>query len=116
MANQLTGEYAARNERMGAYMRMTQKLIKEFKTAYVERFPITNNSHSDALATLASAVDSKLKRTIEVEYLPKPSIKTGGQPTICDLEDDFGVRWMDPIINYLRDGTLKADSGEAYRV
>ena len=76
---------------MGAYMRMVQKLIKGFRTAYVERFPRTNNSHANALATLASAVDSKLKRTIEVEYLPRPSIKTGGQPIVCDIEADLGV-------------------------
>lgn len=76
VVNQITSEYAARNERMGIYMRMAQKLIKEFRTAYVERFSRTNNSHADALATLASAVDSKLKRTIEVEFLPRPSIET----------------------------------------
>lgn len=66
------------NERMGAYIRMDQKLIKEFWTAYIEKFPRTSNSHAHALATLALAVDSKLNRTFEVESLPKLSIETGG--------------------------------------
>ena len=65
VANQLTGEYVARNERMGAYMKLAQKLIKEFRMAYIEKFPRTSNSHADALATLASAVDSKVKITIK---------------------------------------------------
>lgn len=70
---------------------MAQKLIKDFRTAYIERFPRTSNSHADVLATLFSAVNSKLKRIIEMEYLPKSSIKIGGQPTICDIETDLGV-------------------------
>ena len=57
---------------------MAQKLIKEFKTTYIEKFPRTSNSHADALTTLASAIDSKMKRTIEVEYLPKPGVEIGG--------------------------------------
>lgn len=78
VTNQLTGEYAARNERMRVYMRLAQKLIKEFRTAYVERFPRTSNSHANALATLALAVDSRLKRTLEVEFLSRLSIETRG--------------------------------------
>ena len=91
MANQLTGEYAARNEIMGAYMRLTQKLFKEFKSTYIEQFLKTNNSHADALDTLAFAVDSSLKRTIEVEYLPKPSIETESHPTLYDIKTDLRV-------------------------
>lgn len=78
VTSQLTSEYAVRNEMMGPYMRMAQKLIKEFRTTYIKRFPITSKSHADALATLASAMGSKLKRTIEVEYLPNPSTEIGG--------------------------------------
>ena len=87
-------------------MRLAQKLIISFKTAYIEKFPRTSNSHADTLATLASIVDSKLKRMIEVEYLLKPSIDPGGQRTVFDIETDLGISWMDPIISYLRDGTL----------
>lgn len=74
MENQLTGEYAARNQRIEAYMKLTHILFKCFKSPYIERFSRTSNSHADALATLASAVDSKMKRTIEVDFLPRPSI------------------------------------------
>lgn len=79
----------------GAYMWLAQKLFKEFKSTYIEQFPRTSNSHADALATLASIVDSSLKRTIEVDYLPRPIIEFEGQPTICDIEADIGlVGWV----------------------
>ena len=117
VANQLTTEYAARNQKMETYMRLAHKLFREFMSAYIERFPRTSNSHVDALATLASTVDSSLKRTIEVEYLPRPSIETDqGCHVIFDVETDLGVSWMDPIVRYLKDGTLPKDSGEAYQV
>lgn len=72
-------------KKMNIYIRMAQKLIKEFRSAHIERFSRTNNSHAGALTTLVFAVDSKLKRTIEVEYLPKPSIETGGKFEILKL-------------------------------
>lgn len=80
------------------------------------KFPRTSNSNADALTTLASAVDSSLKRTIAEEYLSGPSIKTWGQSTVCDIEADLGVSWMDPIVKYHRDGTLPNDSNEVYWV
>ena len=92
MVNQLTGEYAARNPRMEAYMKLAQKLFREFESAYIERFPRTNNSHADALTTLASAVNSKLRRTIEVEFLPRPSMEAEAQcRMVCNVETNLGV-------------------------
>lgn len=58
-----------------------------------------------------------MKISIEVEFLPRPSI--GGEQDchmIFDIEADLGVSWMDPIIHYLKDGSLPNDSGEANRI
>lgn len=74
VANQLIWEYCARNHMMEAYMKLTQQHLKPFTSDYIERFPRINNSHADALATLASVVSSKIKRTIYVEYLPGPAL------------------------------------------
>ena len=83
---------------------LQQKLFKSFNLAYIERFPRTSNSHDDALATLTSAIESDLKRTIEVDFLPKPSIDA---EQFCylvfDIKADMGPCWMNPIICYLRD-------------
>lgn len=51
-------------------MKLAQQLLNSFTLAYVEKFPRTNNSQANALTTLASVVDSKTKKTIDVEYLP----------------------------------------------
>ena len=58
-----------------------------------------------------------MKITIEVEFLLRPSIDT--EQDCCmvfDVEADLGPSWMDPIICYLRNGTLPDDSNEAYQI
>lgn len=65
----------------------------------MKRFPIINNSHADTLATLSSVIDSKIKITIDVEYLPKPIIDPELNQVICI---NLGSSWMDPIIAYLK--------------
>lgn len=99
-------EYCARNQRIEAYMKLAQQLLKSFTSAYVERFSKINNSHADALATLASEVDSKMKRTINVKYLPRPSIETELNHV---MYINLGPSWMDLIIAYLKQGTLTSD-------
>lgn len=49
-------------------MKTAQKLFRNFNSAYIERFSRISNSHANVLGTLASAVDSNMKRTIEVEF------------------------------------------------
>lgn len=66
VANMLIGEYCARNQRMEAYMKLAQQLLKAF--------PMINNIHTNSLPILASILDSQFKRTIDVEYLPRPNI------------------------------------------
>lgn len=92
ITNQLTGEYAARNQRMEAYMRLAQKLFKSFNSAYIKRFSQTNNSHADTLVTFSSAVESDMKIIIEVEFLPRPTIDAEQDcHMVFDVEVDLGV-------------------------
>lgn len=99
VANQLTREYVTRNQRMEAYMKLAQKLLKSFNSAYIERFPRISKSHAEALATLASTVKSDMKRTNEVEFPSRPSIDAEqGCHLIFDIKADLGPCWMDPII------------------
>lgn len=55
MANELTGEFCARNQKMEVYMMLAYQLLKPFTSAYAEKFPRINNSHAGALAILASS-------------------------------------------------------------
>lgn len=117
VANQLTGEYAARNQMMEAYMGLAQKLFKSFYSSYIERFPRMSNSHANTLVNLASAVESNIKRIIEVEFLPRSNIDAEHDCHIVfDVEADLGGSWMDPIIHYLKDRTLPDDSNESYQI
>ena len=94
-------------------MKLSQQLLKSFTSTYVERFPRVNNGHADALATIASSVDSKMEKTIDVEYLPRPSIEIEHNQVMCI---ELKPSWMDPITAYLKQGTLHPDSKEVHKV
>ena len=75
--------------------------------------PRTENSQADALAKLATASQEDLGRLIAVEYLPEPlvSIDNGeGSPVMSEPS------WMDPIWDYLVEGTLLSDPKEASKL
>lgn len=102
-------------------MRLAQKLFRDFNSD-IERFPQISDNHGDTLATLAtlaSAVELEMKRTIEVDYLPRPSIEAEQemvQNIVIDIETYLGISWMDLIIHYFKDGSLPEDNSEAYRI
>ncbi|MDR5650872.1 reverse transcriptase-like protein, partial [Staphylococcus nepalensis] len=64
-----------KNQKIEAYSDEALSLIKQFDQAAVDSHPRSTNSHADALATLASAIPSDLKRTIKVEIQATPSLK-----------------------------------------
>lgn len=99
-------------------MRLAQKLFRDFNSD-IERFPQISDNHGDTLATLASAVELEMKRTIEVDYLPRPSIEAEQemvQNIVINIETYLGISWMDLIIHYFKDGSLPEDNSEAYRI
>ncbi|KAL5571033.1 hypothetical protein UlMin_020630 [Ulmus minor] len=85
---------------------------KEFDTVTIIQVPRAENTNVDALARLATGLEERLLKTVPIEILEVPSI---------DKPEQVGsivVRpcWMDPIISFLRDGTLPADKFEARRL
>lgn len=78
---------------------MAQELMNTFTSAYIERFLKINNNHANVLAILASAVNLKMKRTINMEFLAKPIIKFEHNQVMCI---NLGPNWMDPIVTYLK--------------
>ena len=57
---------------MAAYLAQTQLLLKHFHYQ-ITQIPRAANSHTDALARLALAVEYKIGRKIQVELLAAPS-------------------------------------------
>ncbi|XXG73130.1 hypothetical protein AAC387_Pa07g2098 [Persea americana] len=73
-----------------------------------------SNSHADALANLAFAVEAGNKRTVEVEMIERSSIEL--QPPRQVMCVDLDPSWMDPIIAYLRYDRQPEDKNEAHKI
>ncbi|KAM1049244.1 hypothetical protein ACFX2C_028367 [Malus domestica] len=68
----VTNNFDAKDSSMVAYLAQTQSLLKHFH-CQITQIPRGANSHADALARIASAVEDKIGRKIQVELLAAPS-------------------------------------------
>ncbi|KAM1795763.1 hypothetical protein ACFX11_036070 [Malus domestica] len=68
VVNQVTNNCDAKDSYMAAYLAQTRLLLKHFHYQ-ITQVPRVANSHADALARLASAVEDKIGRKIHVELL-----------------------------------------------
>ncbi|XP_028057794.1 uncharacterized protein LOC114261695 [Camellia sinensis] len=110
VVNQLSGVYETRDERMAMYADKAKDLLKKFQSIRVERISRDKNSNADALACLSSSVDTKDARKVWVEFVPEPSIVS---PVFCSSVEPS---WMDPILAFLKSGTLPEDKKETNKV
>jgi len=74
VANQFSGDYEAKNDRMDAYLKIVRDLSRNFELFELTKIPRSDNAPADALATLASTSDPDLRRIILVESIDSPSI------------------------------------------
>ena len=81
--------------------------------ARVKHVPRTENSRADALAKLATASQEDLGRSTLVEYLAEPSIDPYNV-VIAPVESV--PSWMDPIWDYIIDGSLPDNPKEAAKL
>ncbi|XP_028121912.1 uncharacterized protein LOC114319106 [Camellia sinensis] len=110
VVNQLSGVYEMRDGIMAMYAGKAKDLVKKFQSIRVERISRDKNSHADALACLGSSVDTKDARKVWIEFVPEPSIAS---PVLCSSVEPS---WMDPILAFLKSGTLPEDKKEANKV
>ncbi|KAM2425705.1 hypothetical protein ACFX1W_023112 [Malus domestica] len=103
VVNQVTNNFDAKDSSMAAYLAQTQLLLKHFHYQ-ITQIPRAANSHADALARLASAVEDKIGRKIQVELLTAPSTMAA---EVCNLQQ--GDSWISPIYRFLTHGTLPND-------
>ena len=110
---QIEDTYEVKSEKMILYLRKVRDLLKKFVLVQVKHVPRAENSRADALAKLATASQEDLSRSTPVEYLVEPSI---------DLYDVVVAlvksvpSWMDPIWDYIIDGSLPDDPKEAAKI
>ena len=95
------------------YLQKVRDLLRKFVLVQVKHVPRVENSRADALAKLATAPQEDLGRSTPVEYLAEPSID------LCDVvvaPVESELSWMDPIWDYIIDGSLPDDPKEAAKI
>ncbi|KAM1310741.1 hypothetical protein ACFX2H_007258 [Malus domestica] len=110
VVNQVTNNFDAKYSSMAAYLAQTQLLLKHFHYQ-ITQIPRAANSHADALARLASAVEDKIGRKIQVELLAAPSTIAA---EVCNLQQ--GDSWITPIYKFLAYGTLPNDKVQVKQI
>nr|ABW81180.1 gag-pol-polyprotein1 [Arabidopsis cebennensis] len=132
VAKQFNGEYTARDERMEAYLALTQDVAKQNSMG--------ENTSADALAALALTSDPNQRRIIPVEFIEKPSIEDSNedhvfiaretedfeeidaepndQQTEDGTETEYGcnIKWIGAIRSYIADGEVSAEKWAAWRL
>ena len=110
---QIEDSYEARGEKMILYLKKVREFLKKFIRFQVKHVPRAENSRVDALAKLAAASQGDLGRFIPVEHLLEPleSIDNGEVSPVMSEQS-----WMDPIWDYLVEGTLPSNPKEASKL
>ncbi len=110
VANQILGEYQARDDRMSAYLMVARTLLAEFNSTYIALIGREHNSHADILGKFATTLESDIQRTVCIETLDQPSFQDQ-EVSVCSISSQ--PSWMDPILSYLKDNKLSEDKKEA---
>ena len=94
VVNQISGEYADKDEKMTAYLAEAKRLLREFNSVQVDHIRKDLNGHADSLASLASAVAPELRRIISVSVQDLFSI--GREINIGVCTNNQAASWMSP--------------------
>ncbi|GKC42070.1 reverse transcriptase domain-containing protein [Tanacetum coccineum] len=113
VANQVLGTYVAKEDNMIKYLKKTNSLVSGFDSFSISQVSRSKNKKADALSKMASTSFAHLSKKILVEILKEKSIKEKEVAAVVEEEEPT---WMTPIIEYLRDGTLPADSKDASKL
>uniref|UniRef100_A0A2N9FCU7 RNase H type-1 domain-containing protein n=1 Tax=Fagus sylvatica TaxID=28930 RepID=A0A2N9FCU7_FAGSY len=120
VVNQISGDYAAKDDKMKIYLVEAKKLLAKFKHVQMEHIGRElNGADADPCrcpAGLASAVAPELRRIISVGVQSLPSVGGDIINEVCSV--DQSPSWMSPILAYLKDDILLtvADRKEADRI
>ena len=113
VVRQIEDAYEAKSEKMVLYLQKVRDLLKKFVSVQIKYVPRTENSRADTLAKLAMALQEDIGESAPVECLAEPSI----DPYSLVVAPIGSVpNWMDPIWDYINDGTLPDDPKEAAKI
>ena len=113
VVRQIEDTYEAKSEKMVLYLQKVRDLLQKFISVQIKYVPRTENSRADTLAKLATALREDIGESAPIEYLAEPSI----DPYSLVVAPIGSVpNWMDPIWDYINDGTLPDDPKEAAKI
>ena len=95
------------------YLKKVQELLKKFVRVQVKHVLRAKNSRANALAKLAIASREDMGSRIPIEHFPKPSVNIDNEEVSLVMSEPS---WMDPIWDYLVEGTLPNDPKEASKL
>ena len=100
---------------MSAYAKEVIRLADQFQNCRLLQVSRDDNTHADALANLASSMQTGKTRTIMIDFMSGSSIELESteQEAMCV---DKGPSWMDAIVAFLKEGKLPEDHKEAHKV
>ena len=113
VVRQIEDTYEAKSEKMVLYLQKVRDLLKKFVSVQIKYVPRTENSRADTLAKLATALQEDIGESAPVEYLAELSIDPHNL-VIAPIGST--PNWMDPIWDYINDGTLPEDPKEAAKI
>ncbi|GJS01610.1 reverse transcriptase domain-containing protein [Tanacetum coccineum] len=113
VANQVLGTYIAKEENLVKYLEKARNRINGFANFSISQVPRSKNKKADALSKIASTSFAHLSKQVLVEILIVKSIQ---EKEIAIVVEEEGPKWMTPIVEYLRDGTLPDDKKEASKL
>ncbi|GKU99754.1 hypothetical protein SLEP1_g12552 [Rubroshorea leprosula] len=98
---------------MVKYVALVAKLKCKFQKFCLSKIPRTKNEQADSLSKFTSDSSSH-SRSVFVEVLDEPSFV---KPRVMEISTDPGTpSWTDPILSFLRDGTVPEDRQEAMKL
>ena len=113
VVKQIEDSYEARGEKMILYLKKVKELLKKFMRVQIRHVPRTENSRANSLAKLATSSQEDLDRLVPVEHLSEPSVSIESEEISPVMSEPS---WMDPIWDYLVEGTLPSDPKEASKL
>ena len=109
MVSQVNSKFQAKGEKMALYLEKVKEVLNQFDTVTVMKVPRAKNANTDALARLVIGLEECLLKMVPIEVLESPSIDKPEQIGSIAVQPCL----MDPIISFLRDGTLPKDKFKA---
>ena len=107
-------ELEARDVRMQGYLNQVRHLQSRFESFILLHIPMSGNTHTDSLATLATSLAHGLPRVVLVEDLCKPTEVKREVARIHQIR--VGPSWMDPIVPFPKEDILLEEKLEVDKV